>query len=92
MPIYSYQCEKCGTRFDRLQKFTDKPLTRCPECRGQVKRLIQPAGIVFKGSGWYITDSKKSSSATVTSNTDSKKSPSATVTSSTDSKSSESKT
>jgi putative FmdB family regulatory protein len=66
MPIYSYKCEKCGTRFDRMQKFTDKPLTRCPECRGQVKRLIQPAGIVFKGSGWYITDSKKSSSATVT--------------------------
>ena len=68
MPIYSYKCDKCGTRFDRLQKFTDKPLTRCPECQGQVKRLIQPAGIVFKGSGWYITDSKKSSSATVTAN------------------------
>lgn len=70
MPMYSYQCEKCGTRFDRLQKFTDKPLTRCPECRGQVRRLIQPAGIVFKGSGWYITDSKKSSSATVTAGKD----------------------
>ncbi len=65
MPIYSYKCDKCGTRFERLQKFTDKPLTRCPECKGQVRRLIQPAGIVFKGSGWYITDSKKSSSATV---------------------------
>jgi putative FmdB family regulatory protein len=65
MPIYSYKCDKCGTRFDRMQKFTDKPLTRCPECKGQVRRLIQPAGIVFKGSGWYITDSKKSSSATV---------------------------
>ena len=72
MPIYSYKCEKCGTRFDRLQKFTDKPLTRCPECRGQVRRLIQPAGIVFKGSGWYITDSKKSSSATVPVSTESK--------------------
>jgi putative FmdB family regulatory protein len=70
MPIYSYRCEKCGTRFDRMQKFTDKPLTRCPECRGQVKRLIQPAGIVFKGSGWYITDSKKASSATVTTGKD----------------------
>jgi putative FmdB family regulatory protein len=74
MPIYSYQCEKCGTRFDRLQKFTDKPLTRCPECRGQVKRLIQPAGIVFKGSGWYITDSKKSSSASVPAGTENKSS------------------
>jgi putative FmdB family regulatory protein len=73
MPIYSYQCDKCGTRFDRLQKFTDKPLTRCPECRGPVRRLIQPAGIVFKGSGWYITDSKKSSSATVPSGKDKSK-------------------
>jgi len=70
MPIYSYKCENCGTRFERMQKFTDKPLTRCPECRGQVRRLIQPAGIVFKGSGWYITDSKSSSSATVTSSKD----------------------
>jgi putative FmdB family regulatory protein len=72
MPIYSYKCDKCGARFDRMQKFTDKPLTRCPECRGPVKRLIQPAGIVFKGSGWYITDSKKSSSATVASGKDKK--------------------
>ena len=70
MPIYSYKCDKCGTRFERLQKFTDKPLTRCPECKGQVRRLIQPAGIVFKGSGWYITDSKKSSSASVPSGKD----------------------
>lgn len=70
MPIYSYKCDKCGARFDRMQKFTDKPLTRCPECHGPVKRLIQPAGIVFKGSGWYITDSKSSSSATVANSKD----------------------
>ena len=74
MPIYSYRCDKCGASFDRMQKFTDKPLTRCPECRGPVKRLIQPAGIVFKGSGWYITDSKKASSATVASSKDKKES------------------
>ncbi len=67
MPIYSYKCDKCGLTFDKMQKFSDKPLTRCPECNGHVRRLIQPAGIVFKGSGWYITDSKKSSSATVAS-------------------------
>lgn len=73
MPIYSYRCDKCGASFDRMQKFTDKPLTRCPECHGPVKRLIQPAGIVFKGSGWYITDSKKSSSATVASGKDKSK-------------------
>ena len=59
MPMYTYQCDKCGVRFDRLQSFSAKPLSRCPECRGSVRRLLQPAGIVFKGSGWYITDSKK---------------------------------
>ena len=59
MPMYAYQCDKCGVRFDRMQSFTAKPLARCPECQGHVRRLIQPAGIVFKGSGWYITDSKK---------------------------------
>ncbi len=67
MPIYTYKCDSCGLTFEKTQKFSDKPLTRCPECRGAVRRLIQPAGIVFKGSGWYITDSKKSSSASVTS-------------------------
>ncbi len=67
MPIYAYKCETCGLTFEKMQKFSDKPLTRCPECRGVVRRLIQPVGIVFKGSGWYITDSKKSSSATVSS-------------------------
>jgi putative FmdB family regulatory protein len=59
MPMYTYQCDKCGVRFDRIQSFSAKPLARCPECQGQLRRLIQPAGIVFKGSGWYITDSKK---------------------------------
>lgn len=57
--MYTYQCEKCGIRFDRIQSFGAKPLAHCPECQGRVRRLIQPAGIVFKGSGWYITDSKK---------------------------------
>ena len=59
MPMYTYRCEQCGVRFDRRQSFTAQALTRCPECHGHVRRLIQPAGIVFKGSGWYITDSKK---------------------------------
>lgn len=59
MPLYTYRCEKCGLRFDRMQSFSAGPLTRCPECGGHVRRLIQPAGIVFKGSGWYVTDSKK---------------------------------
>jgi putative FmdB family regulatory protein len=65
MPIYTYECDKCGIRFDRRQKFSDPALTDCPDCNGQVRRLIQPAGIVFKGNGWYITDSKRASSASV---------------------------
>jgi putative FmdB family regulatory protein len=59
MPMYTYRCKKCGVRFDRLSSFYAKPLTHCPECHGTVRRLLQPAGIVFKGSGWYSTDSKK---------------------------------
>lgn len=65
MPTYAYRCEKCGVEFERVQKFTDKPLSRCPECTGKVRRVPQATGVVFKGSGWYVTDSK-SSSSTVT--------------------------
>jgi len=63
MPTYAYRCEKCGVEFERLQKFSDKPLSKCPECKGKVRRVPQAAGVVFKGSGWYITDSKASTSA-----------------------------
>lgn len=70
MPLYSYKCDNCGVQFDKLQKFTDKPIKRCPECnKNNARRVIQPAGIIFKGSGWYKTDSRSSSSATVTSPT-----------------------
>jgi putative FmdB family regulatory protein len=62
MPTYAYRCESCGVEFERYQKFADKPLSRCPECRGRVRRVPQAAGVVFKGSGWYVTDSKSSSS------------------------------
>jgi len=62
MPVYTYRCENCGVQFEKSQKFTDKPLTRCPECRkGKVRRIVQPSAIVFKGTGWYATDSRKSS-------------------------------
>jgi putative FmdB family regulatory protein len=54
MPTYAYRCDNCGVEFERVQKFSDKPLTRCPECKGKVRRVPQAAGIVFKGSGWYI--------------------------------------
>jgi putative FmdB family regulatory protein len=62
MPMYAYRCQSCGVQFDKQQKFTDRPLTRCPECRkGTVKRLLQPSAIVFKGSGWYATDHRSAS-------------------------------
>ncbi len=68
MPTYTYRCSNCGVSFDRIQKFTDKPLTRCPECKGKVNRVPQASAVVFKGSGWYINDSKGASkSSTVTS-------------------------
>ena len=64
MPIYEYECQQCGIRFERLQKFSDSPVNTCPECEGEVKRLIHPVGIVFKGSGWYVTDSRSKSPTT----------------------------
>lgn len=61
MPLYAYQCKDCGVRFERRQGFDDPPITVCPECEGSVHRLIQPAGVIFKGSGFYVTDNKGSS-------------------------------
>jgi putative FmdB family regulatory protein len=64
MPIYSYQCDNCGLRFERTQKFTDPPVTVCPECRKKrVRKLLTSPGIVFKGSGWYSTDHRSPSGA-----------------------------
>lgn len=65
MPTYTYRCGSCGVQFDRRQKFSDKALVRCPEC-GQPKlhKLIQPVGIVFKGSGFYATDHRSPSGRT----------------------------
>ena len=56
MPLYEYQCEDCAHRFEELRKFSDPPLTTCPECRGPVRKLPSSPAIQFKGSGWYITD------------------------------------
>jgi len=61
MPLYEYECKKCGVRFERRQRFSDEPVCVCPECGGEVYRLIQPVGIVFKGSGFYVTDNRASS-------------------------------
>jgi putative FmdB family regulatory protein len=66
MPIYLYQCDSCGVRFERLQRMSDDALTECPECEGHVHRVIQPVGVIFKGSGFYITDNRQVSSPTLT--------------------------
>ncbi len=58
MPTYSYHCDTCGHDFDAVQRFADDALTDCPECGSPIRRVIQPVGVVFKGSGWYITDSR----------------------------------
>ena len=57
MPTYEYKCLDCGIQFDRFQSITEDPIQECPECSGQTKRLIGAgAGLIFKGSGFYITD------------------------------------
>ena len=63
MPIYEYACASCGEHFERRQSFSDEPIRACPDCGGPTKKVLQPVGIVFKGSGWYITDSRKSASS-----------------------------
>jgi len=56
MPIYEYRCQKCGHHLEVMQKMSDKPLTKCPECKGKLEKLLSPTGIQFKGSGWYVSD------------------------------------
>ena|SRR6266487_1326937 len=56
MPTYEYLCRTCSHRFETWQKMTEEPLTICPECGGHIRRVLFPAGIVFKGSGFYKTD------------------------------------
>ncbi len=59
MPIYEYQCEKCGCRFEKRQSFSDTAEASCPKCRTRAHRLIRPAPIIFKGSGFYVTDHRQ---------------------------------
>lgn len=62
MPTYDYKCDKCGHEFERFQRISDAPLKRCPECKGRVRRMIGAgAGLLFKGSGFYITDYRSDS-------------------------------
>jgi len=57
VPIYEYECKKCHHVFERIQKFSDPPLKKCPECRaGRLEKLLSPPAVHFKGTGWYVTD------------------------------------
>ena len=63
MPLYEYECKKCGHRFERIQRFSDPPVKKCPECGGKVEQVLSAPAVQFKGSGWYVTDYAKKSSA-----------------------------
>ena len=56
MPIYEYQCEKCGSHIEVIQKISDPPLKRCSKCRGKLEKTLSRTSFQFKGSGWYVTD------------------------------------
>lgn len=65
MPLYEFQCPKCGHRFERIQKFSDPDPRKCPECgAGKIERLLAAPAVQFKGSGWYVTDYARKGSAT----------------------------
>ena len=79
MPLYEYECKKCGHRFEKIQKFSDEPIKTCPKCGGDVEKLISSPAVQFKGAGWYVTDyakkggsSKSSSSESTSSSSDTK--------------------
>ena len=59
MPIYEYQCKKCGHKFERIQRFSDPLVKKCPECGGKVEQVISAPAVQFKGTGWYVTDYAK---------------------------------
>ena len=56
MPLYEYQCKKCKHRFEKIRKFSDPPIKKCPECGGPVEQLLHAPAVQFKGTGWYVTD------------------------------------
>ncbi len=71
MPLYEYQCQKCGHRFERIQRFSDAMVKKCPECGGKVEQMISAPAVQFKGSGWYVTDYAKKASGASSSKSDS---------------------
>ena len=72
MPIYGYRCRTCGHEFEVLQKMSDTQLKTCPKCSGQLAKIVYPAGVVYKGSGYYSTDYKSGKAASTASSNGSK--------------------
>lgn len=70
MPLYEYECKKCHHRFERIVKFSDKPMKKCPDCGGPVEQMISAPAVQFKGSGWYVTDYAKKGSTAPSSSSD----------------------
>ena len=71
MPLYEYLCKKCGHRFEKIQKFSDPEIKECPQCGGEVERLLSAPAVQFKGTGWYVTDyAKKSAGSTASESSD----------------------
>ncbi|HZT71766.1 MAG TPA: FmdB family zinc ribbon protein [Terriglobia bacterium] len=92
LPLYEYRCEQCGSQIEKIQKFSDPPLTTCDKCGGELARLLSPPAIQFKGSGWYITDyARKSASSQSGSSDGSSSNSSASESSASKGKSSDSK-
>ena len=90
MPTYSYACTECGDRFDAVQAFSDSALTTCAKCNGRLRKLFGNVGVVFKGSGFYRTDSRESSKSSAKSSTNGSASSSESTSSSSSEKSSSS--
>ena len=74
MPTYQYRCTECATELEAVQKFTDPPLTVCPQCEGDLRKVFSAVGVVFKGSGFYATDNRAKAKTSAGSSPDAKKS------------------
>ena len=92
MPTYAYACTECDHRFEQHQAFSEAALTQCPQCSGRLRKLFNSVGIVFKGSGFYRTDSRKDTASTAPAAGAESKGAESKVSESKDAKSSESKT
>ena len=84
MPTYAYACTECDHRFETFQSFSEDSLTQCPQCEGRLRKLFNAVGVVFKGGGFYRTDSRSGSSSSVPASSDPGKSSSSSSSSSAD--------